>query len=61
MAETEEEYEYRVIGWRDFEKENISAVLEDLIANGWELDGDEYVKAGMMIDLTNQRLRRRTS
>ena len=61
MTETDEEYEYRVIGWRNFEKESISAVLDNLLANGWELDGDEYVKAGMLVDLTNQRLRRRVS
>ena len=53
-----DDYEYRVIGWRNFESENVQSQLDALLADGWELDGKVYVKAGLLVDLYNQSLRR---
>lgn len=60
MTQKDDEFEYLVVGWRDYEKEGVQAQLERLMDEGWELDGNEYVKVGMLVDLTNQRLRRRS-
>ena len=59
MEKSGEKFEYRVIGWRNFEKEQVRKQLDDLFDDGWELDGPEYIKAGMLVDMTNQRLRRK--
>ncbi|WP_420429552.1 hypothetical protein [Kordiimonas sp.] len=57
--QADDEYEYRVIRWRHFENEKVQEQIDELIADGWEVHGEGYVKAGMLIDLSNQRLRRK--
>lgn len=59
VMQADDEYEYRVIGWRHFENEKVQEQIDALIADGWEVDGEVYVKAGMLLDLSNQRLRRK--
>lgn len=57
-AETEE-YEYHHLEWRAFQEEEVRAQLRQLLADGWELDGPEGVKAGMFADLYWQKIKRR--
>ncbi len=53
-----DEYEYRCIEWRGFQENEAREQIELLLADGWELDGTEDVKAGMSVDLYFQQLKR---
>lgn len=52
-------FEYRVLEWRDYEKEGVATKMQELRKLGWEPDGEEQVKAGMFTDLYFQSFKRR--
>lgn len=54
-----DEFEYRCLEWRAVQEEEVRAQLSQLLANGWELDGPEGVKAGTFVDLYWQKIKRR--
>jgi len=53
-----DQYEFRTLAWRNAEVEKIDQQIEELLADGWELDGPSNIKAGMLVDLYWQSLRR---
>jgi len=53
-----EDFEFTCVEWRNFERENVQEKLDRLVDEGWEIDGEEHCKAGMVVDLYWQQLRR---
>lgn len=58
LSVTSDDYEYRFVEWRNFEKESVQEKLDLLVSEGWEIVGDQYAKAGYSVDLNVQDLRR---
>ena len=58
LKDDDEEFEYRVVEWRNFERENVRATFDELLADGWEIDGGGYTKAGWGADLSMQGFKR---
>jgi len=52
------DYEYRVMEWRNAEREGVEGKKTALLAIGWEVTGPVRVKAGMTVDLYMQSYRR---
>ena len=55
----DDEFEYRTLEWRAFQEDEVRAQIQQLLADGWELDGGEGVKSGSFADLYWQMLKRR--
>lgn len=58
IAPVSDAFEYRCVEYRDFDQENVQEKLRALVADGWESDGDPVVRAGSMVDMYMQQLRR---
>jgi len=54
-------YEYTCVEWRNFERENVQGKSDALLSERWELDGEQHVKSGMLVDMFWQNLRREKS
>ena len=52
-------FEYRVLEWRDYEKEGVATKIQELQKLGWESEGGQQVKAGTFTDLYFQSFKRR--
>ena len=55
----DDEYEYRTLEWRAFQQDEVQVKIQQLLADGWELDGEEGVKSGSFADLYWQMFKRR--